>query len=421
MRILHTSDWHLGISHGVVRRDEDHDHFLRWLLDEIEARQIDALIIAGDVFDVMHPSAEAQRRYFGFLAQLAATDLPQVVVIGGNHDSATRLQAPSEALRALRAHVVGGIGADEATWERCVVPLRDRAGEIRAVALAVPYVHEFRLGVRTTDLDHQAIRRAFTERFGALYRGLADLAEARWPGLPLVGTGHLTLGEADSSDYPQEIHQVGTIDGLSTQILDPRMQYVALGHIHRCYPVDKDRRAWYSGSPLAMSLPEQASPRRVLDVTLSADPRGEPTIEKVEVPAPRALIEIRGTPDEVLRRTYGLKWSEPLPPLLFYRVLTDTMPTELLEKLNKVLDKSPSDKRPTLIELRQERLTPIPRLEEELPLSLRELEPIQVFSTLCQSQGRADTDELERAFQTLVSARDEDLEERIAEITGERP
>lgn len=421
MRILHTSDWHLGISHGAVRRDDDHDFFLRWLLGEIAARQIDTLIIAGDIFDVMHPSAEAQRRYFGFLAQLAATDLPQVVVIGGNHDSASRLQAPSELLQALRVHVIGGIGADEATWERCVVPLRDRTGAVSAVALAVPYVHEFRLGVRTTDLDHTAIRAAFTERFGALYRGLADLAAERWPGLPIVGTGHLTLGPAKAGDAPQEIHQVGTIDGLSTEILDPRMQYVALGHIHRCYPVDEERRAWYSGSPIAMSLPEQATPRRVLDVRLSQEPGGTPEVERVEVPAPRALIELRGSPEELKRETRALKWREPLPPLLFYRVITDAIPTDLAEQLNAALDLLETSARPTMIELRQERATPIERQTDELPTDLRELEPIEVFRTLCRSQGRTDTEALERAFVSLVSATDDDLADMIAAAAEGRP
>ena len=102
MRILHTSDWHLGLSLGGLGLGPDHDLFLQWLRGALRDHAVDALVVAGDVFDTMQPSAEAQARYFRFLADVAETGVQQVVIVGGNHDSPSRLDAPAEVLAALK-------------------------------------------------------------------------------------------------------------------------------------------------------------------------------------------------------------------------------------------------------------------------------------------------------------------------------
>jgi DNA repair protein SbcD/Mre11 len=419
MRILHTSDWHLGIHHGATSRGPDHDRFLAWLEEQLEQRKIDALIVAGDVFDSMQPSADAQKRYYRFLGRVARTGVAQVVIVGGNHDSASRVDAPAEVLAALEVHVVGGIGGSEASWERCLLPLKDRAGEVGAVALAVPYVHEFRLGVRTTDLDHAAVRALFAQRFSALYTRLADRARERWPGLPIVATGHLTMGTARREDYPHEIHQVGQIDGLPTSILDPRIQYTALGHIHRAYPVGPERRAWYCGSPVAFSLPEATSPRKVLVVELDPDPDAVAAVTPVEVPSPRAMREIRATPDALIAQIRTLTWAEDLPPLLFCKAVTDALPSDLMTRLHDALAGFEEGHRPTIVELRQERATPVSAGDDEAPPpALQDLRPEQVFATLCRARGVTQADGLEGAFASLCSATEDDFQAMVAQARG---
>jgi DNA repair protein SbcD/Mre11 len=412
MRILHTSDWHLGIRHGPASRAPDHDAFFAWLLLQLAEDAVDALIIAGDIFDGMQPSADALARWYRFLLGVRGTGVTQVVVIGGNHDSPARLDAPAAVLGALDVHVVGGLDASDTGRTRCIVPLKDRTGAVRAVCLAVPYVHEFRLGVRTTDLDTAGIKAAFRERFAGLYSGLVDAAQAAHPGLPLVATGHLTVGsQATREDYPHEIHQVGTLDALPADVLDPRIQYTALGHIHRCYPVDAGRRAWYSGSPIAFSLPEGRTARRVLRVDLSDDPQGTPDITRLDVPAARALVELREAPDDLVARVQGLQWSEPLPPLLFCRAVTDALPSDLSGRLHDALAAHPEDRRPVLAELRQERATPLAGLDEDAPaLRLDELRPEQVFDTLLKSQGLSGDDGLRAAFARIASAAPSDFD-----------
>ncbi len=402
MRILHTSDWHLGISSGTTSRAPDHDLFLDWLLDQVEQLQVDALVIAGDVFDAMQPGAHSLAQYYRFLVRAAATGLRQVVVVGGNHDSASRLDAPAEVLAALDVHVVGGVTSIDDPADRYLVPLIARGEqEPSAVALAVPYVHEYRLGVRTTDLDHSAIRAAFADRFGALYRRLADRAQERWPGLPLVATGHLTIGPRQLGDAPREIHIVGTLEGLPTSVLERRLQYTALGHIHRPLPVLGDR-AWYSGSPVALSLPEAAIGRRVLCVDLDPEPDGQPKVQPVPVPSFRGLVELQAPPDELLEQVRALQWSEPLPPLLYCRVVSDDYEPGLERRLGEVLPGDEQRGHAKIAELRGVRATPLARGEVHEPVNLSQLQPAEVFATLCQARGQPLTPELQAAFASIV-------------------
>jgi DNA repair protein SbcD/Mre11 len=408
VRILHSSDWHLGIQAGTVSRAADHAIVLDWLVARLAQGDVDALVIAGDVFDSMQPSADAQAQYYGFLRRARDAGVRQIVVIGGNHDSASRLEAPRDLLGALSIHVVGGVGGDDDRAERGIVPLVGADGAVQAVLLAVPYVHEFRLGVRTTDLDRDAMRARFEERFTALYRDLADRAEAAFPGLPLLATGHLTVGAADRQDYPQEIHLVGQLEGLPPRVFDPRIRYVALGHIHRAYPV-ADGRAWYSGTPLALSLHEAAVPRRVLQVDLADD---AVTVQPLIVPAPRSLRLLEGSRAEVLAAIVDQRWTEALPPLLHLRVRQDAPDPTLAQAVADALATHPAERRPAVVDLRT--LQPAQPLEETAAApDLQELGPRDVFLRLLQARGVVAHEPLLDAFDSLVSLPADDLQRRI--------
>jgi len=333
MKILHTSDWHLGVEYHGVSRAAEHGAFLTYLLDVIEARGVEALVIAGDVFDGTNPSADALSRYYGFLADLGRRGGCTVVVVGGNHDSAARLDAPRDVLGALRTVVVGGYdtagragATDDADTPAggLLVPLTDRRGEVGAVVAAVPYLHDWRLGVRDLDAPPDAQRRALTEAFRAVYSRLADAAVAAFPGLPLLATGHLTClsragarpTEADA--VPMEINRVGTLGAFGPDLFDTRFGHIALGHLHRAFPVDAARRVWYSGTPVQVGPVETPDERRLLLVdTDRPTPSGGFEVEAIAVPVTRRLLRIAGPQDEVLARLRTLTWPETeQPPLL---------------------------------------------------------------------------------------------------------
>jgi DNA repair protein SbcD/Mre11 len=417
MRFLHTSDWHLGVSTGTVSRSEEQRWFLNWLLDTLKSREVDALVVAGDVFDSMHPPAEAQELYYRFLARVGQTGVRDVVIVGGNHDSASRLDAPRTLLEAVSVHVVGGLPSSEAQGTRMIAPLRDRvSGEVTAVCLAVPYMHEYRLGIRTSDLDREETRAAFVTAFGGLYSSLADEAETLFPGVPIIATGHLTMGfGATRDDYPREIHRVGTIDGLSADILDPRIRYAALGHIHRAYPV-ADSAAWYSGTPIPYSLKEMEAARQVLVVDL--DGRGAVDVEEVEVPQRRELLLLSGPPEEVLTDVAALSWSTPLPPLVHLRVESAMVEPGLGNRLHQAVASHPRADRPVLVELQQRASGVTVEGPVSLVASLDELRPEQVFSLMCDAKKLHGEDraQVEAAFATVASISPTALEEMLEGI-----
>jgi exonuclease SbcD len=411
VRILHTSDWHIGSQCGSFSRSEEHDAFFRWLSRILSEERVDALIVAGDVFDGMQPSNESLRLYYRFLRDLEGTGVCDVVVVGGNHDSASQLDAPREVLSALSIHVIGGYSSD-VELDRYVVPLhaRDRK-EPAAVCIALPYVHEYRLGIRTTEGDVAATRHALVARFKAVYQELTSHAATRYPGLPLLATGHLTMGKVEDGDTRQAIHQVGFIDSLPPELFDSRLAYVALGHIHRSFPVE-NRRIWYSGSPIPVSKTEMDRPRRVLlvDINSSAEPV---EVRPVEVPIARALLEYEGTETEVINWVHTLRWQNDYPPFLHLRVRVDEPQPLLVSRVRAELERFPKDRRPQLVEFREVFASAGVDGSEPFSVALEELTVREVFARLCRQRNVAPSEELLKAFEFAVTAKSEEIEREV--------
>lgn len=304
----------------------------------MEAESVEVLIIAGDIFHHSQPSASAQAAYYKFLTRCTALPtLRQIVVVGGNHDSASRLDAPGDVLKFLNVHTIGGITADKETWERCLCPIYNpKTKAVEAVVAAVPFVQEARLGILTTKFDEVEINKQYELAFQELYTHLADLSNERYGNdIPLIATGHLTCAEKDwqrmsSSDFNSDIHQVGTIGALPLSIFDERYDYVALGHIHHARQLGT-RNVWYSGTPVA-TRPEESTTRQVLIAEF--DDQSNATVTEVEIPTWRRIITIQDTPDGVLDQLRDLK-TDPeteYAPYIYIDLLVD-----------KPTNRSPSD------------------------------------------------------------------------------
>jgi exonuclease SbcD len=381
-RILHTSDWHLGVSLEAASREPDHALFLDWLAGTLAARQVDVLVIAGDIFDQAVPASESQRLYYRFLHRVAQTCVRQVVVVGGNHDSAARLEAPADLLGAFAVHVVGGMAAGEESLDRYLVPIRDQAGVVQAVILAIPYVHEYRVGVRAAFSESVDLATLLRDGFTSLYTRVADHAHARHGIVPLVATGHMACMGSERGDAPLDIHLIGTLGALPPSIFDPRLQYVALGHIHRGFRVGASR-AWYSGTPVALNRKEAQTPRRVLLIDTHADPDGEPVVESVKVPEFRQILELRGTPPEVVTQLRNLTWTTPLPPL--GPELAKATPAGV-----------------QIVKLIQDREVEDAPIELVPSVSLSQLQPEEVFRRLCLARSEPMDEALLTAFHSLL-------------------
>jgi len=284
LRILHTADWHLGHSLHGLPRDYEHGRFLDWLLATLAARQADALLIAGDIFDSANPPAAAQALLYRFLVE-AGRRLPglQILLIAGNHDSPARLEAPLPILETLNVQVVGAVRRGEdgrLDTAPLLVPLRGRGrgGAVEAWCAAVPFLRpsDLRLGPPpyTDPGGEEGLGLATDEDplvagVQALYdEVIAALDGLRQPGQALIALGHCYMVGTRISDLSERRILGGNQHALPASLFPLSLTYAALGHLHLAQALGEHQHLRYSGSPIPLALDERDYPHQVVQVDL---------------------------------------------------------------------------------------------------------------------------------------------------------
>ncbi|MCA8965064.1 MAG: exonuclease SbcCD subunit D C-terminal domain-containing protein [Planctomycetes bacterium] len=423
MRVLHTADWHLGHTLRDHSRQPEHEHFLKWLVATVVERKVDALLIAGDVFDSANPPPAAWRLWFEFLGDLKrARPSLQVVVIAGNHDSAARLEAPRELLSAFDVRVVGQVRRDAAgalATGELVTELRDDAGQVEALCVAIPFLRGSDVmslaGDDDSDGDEQAdgadpwieaMRRLHAEVFAA--------AEAqRRPGQALVAMGHGYFVGGQISELSERKVFGGNQHALPLDLFPPACTYVALGHLHRPQLLGGREHVRYSGSPIPLAMPEREHPHHVV----FADLRGG-ALEKVwslRVPRLVDLIRLpeRGAlePEAALAAVAALPERDPqmrddLRPLLEVAVRLPLPAPGLGEDIARLVQ----HKNVRLVRVEIELAGSAPNVPGEGPQAdLATLAPEEIFVRRFHRDHEGDVpDELLAAFRSLL----DDVEHR---------
>ena len=307
MRILHTSDWHLGQKFITQSREPEQQMALSWLLGVIEQEQADTLIVAGDIFDVNNPPVSAEEMYYRFLTDLKKTCCRNVVIVGGNHDSPSKLNAPRGLLKALDMHVVGAATGDPAEE---IIVLKDQKNNGEDVLIAaVPFLRErdFRTTTAGESVDER-IRR-IQEGIVGHYHDLVAQVEG-FKGF-IVATGHLFARGASTHEEQQNIY-LGNLDNIAAEQFPARFDYIALGHIHRMQKVGKKDHIRYCGSLIPLSFSEITDKKGVILIDLEK-PGKAPIIREIPVPVFRRLITIKGSMGEVEKKLQ--KAHQPVDPL----------------------------------------------------------------------------------------------------------
>ncbi|MBJ6761418.1 exonuclease SbcCD subunit D C-terminal domain-containing protein [Myxococcaceae bacterium JPH2] len=289
MRLLHTSDWHLGHTLYDVSREAEHAAFLDWLLDTLEAESVDALLVAGDIFDTANPGAEAQAAWYQFVAR-ARRRRPRldVVVVGGNHDSAARLDAPDPLFAALGVRVVGGLPRAKGALdlERLLVPLHDARGRVGAWVAAVPYLRPSDLPPVSADEGDRLVAGV-----RAIYAEVLEAARhRRQPGQALVAMGHCYMTGSELSVLSERKILGGNQHALPVDLFPEDVAYAALGHLHKAQRVGAREGVRYSGSPLPLSLSEAHYRHQVLCVELEGEALGE--VRSLPVPRTTSMVRV---------------------------------------------------------------------------------------------------------------------------------
>lgn len=279
LRLVHTSDWHLGHALHGISREHEHACFLRFLEQVLREERPHALLITGDVFDTATPSAHAERTLFDLLARVRAEHPTlAVVIIGGNHDSAPRLEAPSSLLRAHGVHVVASLRRRPGApldLERLVVPLRGGDGEVAAWLATVPFLRPADFAPRaaggTAGASGVEPPKALLDAVREVYdEVLAHARARRAPGQALLATGHLTLVGATISDE-SERPVLGGVAALTCDLFPDDLAYVALGHLHKAQAVGDREGVRYAGSPIPLSMTEADYVHQVVVVDIEAE------------------------------------------------------------------------------------------------------------------------------------------------------
>ncbi len=415
MRILHTSDWHLGQTLAQQSRYEEHTAFLEQLLELIRERNIEAMLLCGDVYDNGTPSTAAQRLFFDFLARLARTPCRHLVVVGGNHDSPSMLEATRgvlENIQSLCVHVIGSIQGK--TARDLIIPLSDREGRLAAFVIALPFLREpdvrsmlrgascddrmlaYIEGIRTTCAKYHTktvhLRNLITRWFHSAdvgtvgiadTVGVTDTVDTVSYSIPILATSHLFVSGASISNSEQE--PIGTLGAIPVDIWPAEWDYVALGHLHRRQTLTdaqgRKNRFYYCGSPISLDFSESPHPKGVVIWDTQ-----ERQPEFVELVAPRELTTISGTLEEVTKRMDHLA-TLPIRPLrrwLEVHLSAEDLTVEPTETLHQYLHDQKYDTLMELLVIKRDGVDTTAGFTttDADTTSLQEFEPRTVFESL---------------------------------------
>jgi exonuclease SbcD len=312
MKILHTSDWHLGRSLYGRKRYDEFSGFLDWLSNTINEKSVDALLVAGDIFDTSTPSNKAQELYYQFLCRVSSSRCQHIIIIAGNHDSPSFLNAPKELLRAMNVHVVGAI-TDNIEDE--VIVLHD--GEVpQAIVCAVPYLRDKE--IRTVEpgetIDDkntkliEGLKNHYMDVCVIAERKKTELKSNGYGEIPIIAMGHLFTagGKTVEGDGVRELY-VGSLAHVSEDVFPSSIDYLALGHLHVPQCVGSAEHVRYSGSPIPMGYGEATQDKKVVLVEFESN---TPNIQSIQVPCFQSLIRIVGSLDDIHAKVQMLKQEQ---------------------------------------------------------------------------------------------------------------
>ncbi|MEZ8110636.1 exonuclease subunit SbcD [Vibrio splendidus] len=374
MKILHTSDWHLGQNFYNKSRKNEHERFLQWLLEQVTEHDIDAIIVAGDIFDTSTPPSYAREMYNKFVVDSNKIGC-QLVLLGGNHDSVSVLKETQQLLKYMGADVIPNTNEDHATQ---VVELKGKNGDVEALVCAIPFIRPrdvltSQAGVTGVERQKQ-LGDAIKQHYQSVYDAAVEKRETfeNSEHMPIIATGHLTAMGVQQSDSVRDIY-VGNLDGFAADGF-PDADYIALGHIHRPQVVAKREYIRYCGSPIPLSFDELKSQKQVCVVEFV---EGVRTISQLPVPTFQPLAEIKGDLSEIesqLNQYIGLDSDQSV--WLSIEVQAQDYLSDLQERMRALTEGLNVE----VLQLRRARERRNQALEQESAETLSELSPMDVFT-----------------------------------------
>ncbi|OTG92621.1 exonuclease subunit SbcD [Acinetobacter sp. ANC 3832] len=410
VRFIHTSDWHLGQFFYNHSRQYEHEQFLAWLLTQIKEKQPHALLIAGDIFDVINPASAAQKQLYQFLAD--AHDLAphmQTLMIAGNHDSGYRIEQVEPLLEKYNAKTVGVIhkNADsQVDLDRLLLPIYDENQKIVAWCLTLPFLRPAEItgfNDQTTN-SQNAITYLHQQLISeAKKRKTADQA------FILMSHAHMQGGETSDSERPIII---GNEEALSTALFDEVIDYVALGHLHKPQKVGQENIR-YSGSPIPLSFSEINYKHQVVEVSIDPTKNDESRFqfEAIYIPRNVQLHKIKGELNAVLAQLKALATGEidNIDHREYVDIEYHTAVPPQPNLRQQFEDALPKD-RYRLVRISRQYLASEKNADEQSMMSLEPPTPEKLFQQIWGKQGYSTDDAVLKDFLSLVQEAEKSLE-----------
>lgn len=372
MRIIHTADWHLGQYFYTKSRAAEHQAFLNWLIVQVEHHQVDAIIVAGDIFDNGSPPSYAREMYYSFVVALQRTG-SQLIVLGGNHDSVAMLNESRELLACLNTRVIACASDDPAQQ---VLVLENRQQQPGALLCAIPFLRPRDVltsqAGQSGDEKQLALQEAITAHYQQCYQLACQKRDELGLPLPIIATGHLTTIGATASESVRDIY-IGTLDAFPAQAFPPA-DYIALGHIHRPQRVTQSEHIRYSGSPIPLSFDELNSEKSVCLVSFAPDVPSK--IDILPIPMTQPMQLIKGSLSNIEQQLATFKnYQGDKPVWLDIEINTQDYLSDMQKRIQAMTENLPVEVL-LLRRTREQRLQAITRQDKE---TLNELSVHDVF------------------------------------------
>lgn len=411
VRFFHTSDWHLGQFFYNHSRQYEHEQFLAWLIEQIKQKQPHALLIAGDIFDVINPASSAQKQLYQFLADAhAVAPHMQTLMIAGNHDSGYRIEQVEPLLSKYNAKAVGVIHKNaegQLDLNRLLIPIYDEQQQIVAWCLSLPFLRPAEItGINEQTSDSKnAIAHLHQQLIAEAKRRKSD-------DQALILMSHAHMQGAETSDSERPII-IGNEEALSTTLFDEVIDYVALGHLHKPQKVGQEHIR-YSGSPIPLSFSEENYKHQVLELWIDPNLESSDRLQMQVLAIPRsiALHRIRGEMHEVLQQLQDLAAGE-IESIdqreyvdIEYYSLTPPPPN-----LRQQFEQALPENRYRLVRISRQYLASEQDTSNAHTLQLEPPTPVQLFQNVWEKQGYAADDEVLKDFMSLVNEAQKSLEE----------
>lgn len=395
MKILHTSDWHIGKQLHKYDLSKDLNYFFEWLVNYIKTESIDVLLISGDIFDQANPSQAAYKQYYDLLKKLINLDC-KIILTGGNHDSASVLNAPKELLKAFDISVIGGSIEDPSEMFVQV----EKNGE-KIVVAAIPFLKD-------RDVRKSVEGETYATKIEQIKMGL----QTYFSNINLhynnnhsdevfILMAHLYVQGSQLSDSERDI-QIGNQAGIEPLIFEGIPHYVALGHIHKPQVISRTNNIHYCGSPISLSFSEKEDCKQINIIHVEQNKISN--VEIIPIPKHRNLITFEGNLHEVTHLIEAYTEGTTLISLAEIIVNEESESLEKRQAFEELIASQPNKN----IEIVKSRLNFKSKIRGatdafSVGTDVADVTPMQMFEKKLELQsGMENIEELKNAFREIL-------------------